>query len=84
MREAAMASDVDDIGNCLTSLGIEKRHIIPMNVIQNILRRRPDFNQFLSEFNIFPLAWFDDGDSLNSRECNEGTLSIISSIQTAS
>lgn len=59
----------DDIEKSLTSLGIEKREIIPTN----ILRRKTALNQFRNEINIFPLAWFDSGDdSVFCVECSEG------------
>lgn len=69
----------DDVGNWLTSLGIEKRRIIPTNIEQRILRQRPELNQFSNEINIFPLEWFDDGgtgnDSRLSADCCEGKRS---------
>lgn len=49
----------DDIEKCLTSLGIEKRQLIPTNITQKALRQRPELNQFRNEINIFPLEWFD-------------------------
>lgn len=58
----------DDIGECLTSLGIEKRHIMPTNIA------RTELNQFRNEINIFPLRWFDEGDDDGDffREASEG------------
>ena len=64
----------DDIGKCLTSLGIEKRQIIPTNVLR---QHQPELNQFRNEINIFPLEWFDSGDVNDSRffmGCREGEL----------
>mgnify|MGYP007092100352 CR=1 FL=1 len=58
----------DDIGKCLTSLGIEKRQIIPTNIAQRALNQQhiAQFNQFQNEINIFPLQWFDNGDGSDS------------------
>lgn len=72
-----MANNDDDIEKCLTSLGIEKRRIIPTNITQKILRQRPELNQFCNEINIFPLDWFDNGsDSRFSADCREGKLVV--------
>lgn len=54
----ALAKD-DDVGNILTSLGIERHRIVPTNVSQRILRQQPKFNQFESEIPYFPVEWFD-------------------------
>lgn len=48
-----------DVGNILTSLGIEKHHIVPTNVTQRSLRQHAKFNQFDSKIPYFPLEWFD-------------------------
>ena len=54
-----MMANVDDVGNILTSLGIEKHHIVPTNVSQRSLRQHSKFNQFESKIPYFPLEWFD-------------------------
>lgn len=67
----------DDIEKCLTSLGIDKRQIIPTNITQKILRQRPELNQFFNEINIFPLEWFDSSsDSEFFTSCGEGKLVV--------
>jgi hypothetical protein len=66
----------DDIGKWLTSLGIEKRQIIPTNVLCQ-QRHQPELNQFRNEINIFPLEWFDGGDGHDLEffnGCREGEL----------
>lgn len=67
----------DDIGKCLTSLGIEKRQIIPTNVLR---QQQPELNQFRNEINIFPLEWFDSGDGNDLKlfmGCREGELRSV-------
>lgn len=59
MTRASGALAKDDVGNILTSLGIERRHIVPTNASQRILRQQSKFNQFESEIPYFPLEWFD-------------------------
>lgn len=74
-----MTNDVD-IERCLTQLGVEKHQIIPTNSVQRILRQQPELNQFRNEINnIFPLKWFDDGDSDAEfySECMEGECSLV-------
>jgi hypothetical protein len=74
-----MEANGADIEKCLTSLGIEKRHIMPTNVER---RDRPELNQFQSEINIFPLAWFDSGADLESiPACSEGRFGVAQKSQ---
>lgn len=61
----ASALAADDVGNILTSLGIERHRIVPTNVSQKILRQQSKFNQFESEIPYFPLEWFDCHDGGN-------------------
>lgn len=66
-----MLANDDDIENCLTSLGIQNRQLIPTNIAQRVLRQRPELNQFRNKINIFPLEWFD-GDWQFFPDCAEG------------
>lgn len=62
---------INELQRFLTLLGVEKRHIIPTNSSQKILRDHAELNQFVGESNIFPLEWFDDhqfGDFTNCRK----------------
>lgn len=65
----------DDVGNILTSLGIERRRIVPTNVRQRILRQQSNFNQFESEVPYFPLEWFDCDNGGNELQFFVGTRS---------
>ncbi|CRK94502.1 CLUMA_CG008007, isoform A [Clunio marinus] len=51
-----------DIEECLTFLGIEKQKIIPTKFSNELSIWNKNVCQFSSEFNIFPLEWFDGTD----------------------
>jgi hypothetical protein len=80
-----MAHD-DDVGNILTSLGIEKHRIIPTNASQKVLRQQPRFNQFESNIPYFPLEWFDSGYDPNESHffsnCSKGMCCHILYVYT--
>jgi hypothetical protein len=68
-----MASD--DVENILTSLGIERHRIVPMNVWRKILRQKSKLSQFESDISHFPLEWFDNGaDDDCFSLCREGKV----------
>jgi len=57
-----------DVEERLTSMGIEKRQLIPTNIAQKAFRQQQQqeqqaaFNQFTNGINILPLEWFAGND----------------------
>lgn len=60
MNRQNSKDNIDEIGKCLISLGIENSQLMPRSIVQfNLRQHEPEFNLFRSNaMSIFPLDWF--------------------------